>query len=47
MFTVRDDNLNFEILKIQDGGQSISKMWRFFDFSKWRPPSWIFKIAKF
>jgi len=29
-------------------GQSVTKILRFFNFSKWRaPPSWIFKFVKF
>jgi len=29
-------------------GQTIAEIWRFFDFSRWRPPpSWILKISNF
>jgi len=29
-------------------GQALAEIWRFFDFSRWRPPpSWIFKCGKF
>ena len=29
-------------------GQSAAEIWRFFDFSRWRPPpSWIFQISNF
>jgi len=27
---------------------TVAEIWRFFDFSRWRPPpSWIFKVLKF
>jgi len=29
-------------------GQIAAEIWRFFDFSRWRPPpSWIFKMLNF
>ena len=28
-------------------GETVVEIWRFFDFSKWPPPSWIFPISNF